>query len=162
MPFVLGVLMGVAGFALLVLGEIKLPGGRLIKGQPARRAAVVWLSFFPVVFLVSAVLRILDLDDIVDPLLVFWIVSTSCLCIGLGFVLPVWSAARPRQGRQERGKAVAANPFESQPAARPVHETPVRENPAPSAAKPEPWLAPTESKPGRRRVREEKNPFDFS
>src|SRR5438105_13530542 len=157
MPFVIGVLMGVAGLALIVLGEVKLPGGRLSKSQPARSAGLVWLSFLPLVFLISAVLRLLDLDSIIDPRLVFWLFSTLCLCIGLGFVLPAWSAARTRQRRQERVQPTAANPFETQAAASAAGQTS-----APPSAEPEPWPAPAETKPARRRVAEEKNPFDFS
>jgi hypothetical protein len=156
MPFLLGVLMGVAGLAMVILGEVTLPGGGVIKSKPSRRAGIVWLSFFPLAFLVSAVLRFLGLDEAVDPRLVFWIVSTLCLCVGLGYLLPAWSAGRPRRRKPAAAKS-PANLFEAQPAVGVSTEP----SPPPSP-EPEPWLAPAETKPARRRVQEEKNPFDFS
>jgi hypothetical protein len=157
MPFLLGVLMGVAGFAMVVLGEVKLPGGRVIKGRPARRASVVWLSFLPLAILSGLVLEFLDSESIVDRRLVYWILVMLCFFVGLGFVLPAWSAGgRPRQRRPAQAKSCTANPFETQPAAPASTES----SPQPPSA-PEPWLAP-ESKSGRRRAPEEKNPFDFS
>src|SRR5712692_10215071 len=100
MPFLLGVLMGVAGFAMVIMGEVTLPGGRVLKRRPSRRAAWVWLSFFPLAFLARFLLGLLDLDRVIDPLLLFWIVSTLCFFIGLGFLLPAWPAPRLRRTAQ--------------------------------------------------------------
>jgi len=157
MPFLFGVVMGVAGFAMLVMGKITLPGGRVIEGKPARRAGGVWLSFFPVVFLASFVLRLLELDGVIDPRLVFWIVCTLCLCVGVGFLLPAWPAARPRRQRRPAAvKASAANPFETPPAAPAMPASA-----PPLGPEPEPWRAPAMGKPAHSPP-PEKNPFDFS
>jgi hypothetical protein len=155
MPLLLGILMGIAGFAMLVLGQLTLPGGRVVKGS--RRAAGVWLSFLPLAFFASFLMEILDPGRNVDRRLVYWILVMMCLFVGLGFALPTRSGLRMRQGRTASKKVGPGNPFESQPAAPAPVEPPVTAPPGP-----EPAPLPAIGKPPRRIPAPEKNPFDFS
>jgi hypothetical protein len=155
MPFLLGVLMGVAGFAMIVLGRLTLPGGRVIKGS--RRAAGVWLSFLPLAFAAGLLMEFLDPEGLVDRRLIYWILVMMCLFVGLGFIPPARSAARSPQVRAASKRVSAANPFETQPAAPTLAEPP-----PPTIPETESWPVPAIGKPARRNPPPQKNPFDFS
>jgi hypothetical protein len=149
MLFLLGLLLGGAGLAIIVTGRIRLFGNRAIEGKPCRRAGAVWLGFFPIILLTSFVLNLVGLETSVDPRLVFWIIGALCFLVGLWFLLPGFSKRRagPRAGQL---LSVTKTKLDSKPATS-----------APRTLRGLPFAPPPDKKETPPPA-VEKNPFDFS
>lgn len=158
MLFFLAIAMGFAGFALLVLGQVKLPGGRLLKALPGRVAGLIFLLFVPLPFVLRALVEHLDLrvtlnDDVQS--VINWALFCLCLFGGCFLILrasraPKRELRRPRLAGQSDPAALFADtgaaPFadtEAAPEVAPKPRTVKGKRPAPAP-------------------RPEQNPFDFS
>jgi hypothetical protein len=72
-----------AGIGLLIGGEIVLKSGKISK-PVGRKAAFVLLAFFPVVFVVHYLLRLVDPDGIFPSAVLYW--PLALVCLGLAIV----------------------------------------------------------------------------
>lgn len=170
MLFVLGFGLVMLGVTLLVLGEVKLPGGRVLRRRPARVAGVVLLSFVPLVIGARVFLHYYDREAQLQGEHWAAVVRERYLpaldwgLFGLCLVLAAWivlrgsrplGVKRPRAGGLGTGK----NPFAVMNEA-PAATTP--ESGALEATPPLPPAAPGKGKKPVRRPKGEENPFDFT
>jgi hypothetical protein len=134
----LGFAMLTAGVALLIGGDITFKSGRRLLKPVSRKIGILFVGFFPLVFVTNAGLRLLDPEEAVPAAILNW--PIALLCLGLGLV---WM----RRGLQvSLPRAVEVTPVPPQPA----HDVaPLPEFDGP-ATKPRP------SAPRRN------GPFDFS
>lgn len=145
-PFFLGVLMTLCGFALLVVGEARL-GKRRIRKAWARRLGVFLVAFFPVILIERLLLKELDAEESVDPLHVhlgltgFWALSALVL-----FLKAIRRTPRPRVSVSLKTEAPAG--LESDP------------YPPMDFSAPEP-ITPAKPSPGRKKKDTPPSPFDF-
>src|SRR5581483_4794655 len=149
--FILGFALGMAGFAMLVVGSFAVPGERRLAARPSRWAGLVFVSFFPLVLGARYLLLQLEWLDAVNVQVVYAALLLACMLGGGTIVFK----ALPK-GQQRRTRRPAVTGFAA--ASAPAQET----NVAPSL--PAPALKPTKAAPrtSRPRPEEEKNPFDFS
>jgi drug/metabolite transporter (DMT)-like permease len=138
MLFVLGFLMGFGGIALVLAGDLRLADGRKVPQGKARKAGILLLAFWPLLFACRYALYRFDPDELVPVALVNWSLAVACLVGGLFVLHRAWPKGAPPGSKQER--VVQA------PGARPV----------PSREIPEEPLGPG------RIESSERNPFDFS
>jgi hypothetical protein len=134
MLFLLGVGMAVLGVALCLLGEIKLPGSRVLKPFYAQICGVILLCYFPLVFLLY---KFLGEMDAVWRLAANWFLAVLCVGSVLVIILRTTAPVKP----VGRGAA------------------PLRKNGKPSTE--EPSVSVEELNPDYS-TRKEKSPFDFS
>lgn len=99
MVFLLGVTMLVAGVWLCLADEVNLPGGRLLKSQPAQVAGVILLGFFPLYFLSYRFFK--DWDD-TAKLIMNWGLALFCLGSALLVILRFSQPSRSRQNIPSR------------------------------------------------------------
>lgn len=161
MLFFVGLLLGIVGFAMLVVGSFAWPGQQRVSARGSRWAGVVFLLFFPLYLGARQVIKVYELDVEFNPAPVYWGLAMFLFVGGLIIVLRSTSGV-PRASRpalnpfqvSEPAPATAPTPAprtrktplaKSKPA--PVEETPFQEAPLP--------------KPGRS-VPAENNPFDFT
>lgn len=145
-PFLLGVVMGMCGFALLIVKDPGL-GKRKFRAPWARRLGIFLLAFFPVILLERYLLREFDPDEEADPLLVHLILTGIWALIGL--VLMVVALRKVPKAQAAVGKAPGAKPI---PKLTSVPE-PERQ---PSSTK-----GPPRKKPVAQDQPPPPNPFDF-
>lgn len=134
----LGFAMLTAGVALLIGGDITFKSGRRLAKPVSRKIGILFVGFFPLVFVTNAGLRLLDPDQAVPTAILNWPIALVCLGLGL-----VWL----RRGlRESLPPVVEVTPVPPHVPAMPV--APLPEFDGPSAT-------PRSSPPG-------KAPFDFS
>jgi hypothetical protein len=149
MLFILGVVMLVLGVAFCLLGDVKLPGGRVLKARYGQTCGVVMLCYFPVVFVLQRWLG--DHADLTDYLtLVYCLVLVVCLGLCWLIVLKTTSPVRPV--RKYSAPLPANNPL--------LQDEPLRDSVTPQQT----FLndAEGEPKPAPRAPAGNKNMFDFS
>jgi hypothetical protein len=88
----LGFAMLTAGVALLIGGDVTFKSGRRLAKPISRKIGILFVSFFPVVLILNAGLRLLDPDRAVPAAILNWPIALVCLGLGL-----VWL----RRGLQE-------------------------------------------------------------
>jgi hypothetical protein len=164
MPFLLGFLMAMAGFALLVLDPVPLPKGRSLPKRPARIAGIIWLCFFPAAFAARWVLAHFEWEEDIHPGWIYWSLVLGCLAGGL---IPIGRFLfRPAPGRPVRAVPRPSHPVAASPrpaAPKRVERTkPPAEIPAPLAEEAAPWVPPGQPDWPQPAPPSDKNPFDFS
>jgi hypothetical protein len=166
MLLALAVLLGMLGFALLVLGEVKLPGGRTLRAWPGRFAGLVFLSFLPLVLAARLLVEhyvsageewAAAVSERYLPAL-SWGLLGLCLVVGMGIVLRGSRSLVP-QRPVRGGLAGAKNLFAKNPFAEESETASLPPAPGPSEPTPRP-PAKRGHKPVRRQ--EPEDPFDFS
>ena len=166
MLLALAVVVGMLGSALLVLGEVKLPGSRTLRAWPGRFAGLVFISFLPLVITARLLLEHYASEGeewattVSERYLavVSWGLFGLCLVMGLWIVLRGSRSLVPQ--RAARGTvADAKNPFAKNPFA---EESESAEAP-PAVSPAEPTPRPPAKKSGKSVRRQgPENPFDFS
>ena len=137
MLFVLLVIMLMAGVGLLIQGQVKLPGKRILKRRPAQICGVILLSFLPLAFVTT--LFIQELEYLIQQL-VYWAIALVCLFLALIIVV---RASTPTQPARTHSSATAVNPVFADVPAEDAYDSPEQ-----------PVVAP--------RAKAKSNPFDFS
>lgn len=159
MFFIIGFVMAAVGFAMLVVGQFPL-GKRQVKSRPSRWAGGIWVSYLPLAFGASFLLKQLELEETIQPAVIYGILLAICLLTGTIIVLrsAFGGARRPRTPAAGAGRT----PFE------PVGPPAIAEQGFSGGSDnffsslPPPPASPTPRKPGRRPAPPQKNPFDFS
>src|SRR5262249_27820435 len=95
--FCLALLM--AGCALLILGYCKLPGGRVVSLRSSRIAGVVFLGFFPAVFIVHVILHWLQWDLTISTSPFNWVLLLASLIAG---TTVLFRDGKPSQSHSQR------------------------------------------------------------
>jgi hypothetical protein len=145
MLFLMGFAMLTAGVALLIGGDIQFKSGRRLAKPVSRKVGILFVSFFPLVFVTNAALRLLDPEEAVPTAILNWPIALFCLGLGL-----VWL----RRGLQESlPRVVQVTPV---PPQAPIKPPPPAHDVAPLPEFDGPATKPRPSAPRRN------DPFDFS
>ena len=149
--------MGFAGFALLVVGQVKLPGGRLLKALPGRLAGLIFLLFLPIPFGLQALVEYLNLRATLEDYVPIMNWALFCLCLFGGCFIIFRASRLPK--REFRRPRLAGQP---EPAAlfSDAGSAPFTDTEAPPEVAPKPRAV--KGKRPAPAPRPEHNPFDFS
>lgn len=165
MLFFLGVLLMVAGFALLVATPARLPGNRTLRPWPARFAGAALIAFLPTSIGLKFLIEGIDSEGQLNAVkgehwatrfqdnyltAVNW--GLFVLCLLLSLVLLWYGSRDPSKARPARRPVrlpTPASPFDDQ-----IQELPEPLPPAHAPAPPPP--------PRKGRAAPGKNPFDFT
>jgi hypothetical protein len=142
-----------AGFALLVVGAVKLPGGRQVRALPGRLAGFVFLAFLPLFFGARALRDALELRDTVEPYqdVIDWALYALCMICGCGIIW--WASRPPREERRRATPTVKRAALSAFPDA--------NANPFSDAVPPPAAEAPRAARGKKSAPRPPQNPFDF-
>lgn len=92
MLFVIALILGIAGAALLIFGKFTLPGGRAAGPTAARLAGGCWVSFLPAALFVRFVLSLFVLPEDLPMAVVHAVVAGVCFFTGAYFLFRAGNA----------------------------------------------------------------------
>jgi hypothetical protein len=152
MLFVFGFVLAMFGFALLMFGGGPWLGGKRIPPRAARWTGAVWLSYFPLVFILRYALDRLELLEMVHPTLVYAVLAALCLVLGLVIITRATGRLPARQTPASTQTATQRR--------QPILDPPTAGVPSPQTSYPATPAVRKKNSP--RPGSPEKNPFDFS
>ena len=87
MLFIVGLILGIAGVAALVMGTFPLPGGKRASRQATRLAGICWIAFLPLALALRYLLSFVVLPENLPMVVVHGIVAGGCFFAGVFFLM---------------------------------------------------------------------------